>query len=138
MLRDRLKLILFALLLPIVHLGLGWFGFLKLRAWLASHPSKRLVFPTEENKVIEEAKHTAYLVSVAAKYGFVRATCLHQAMLLWWLLRNGGIQTELRIGVQHREGRVLAHAWVKRGDEVISEGSQVEKNFLAFDGLPEA
>ena len=66
----------------------------------------------------------------------VKATCLRQALLTWWLLRRQGIESELRIGIQKRNGRIHGHAWVRAAGQVISEGEQVEENFSAFEGYP--
>ena len=134
---DRARIVGYALLLPLVHIGLGWLGYRKLYHFLATHPSHPVASVKAENEMVEVARKTASLVSIAAQHGLFRATCLRQALLTWWLLRRRGIQTELRIGVQHREGKVYAHAWVKYGEIVISDGEQVENNFTAFDGLPE-
>jgi hypothetical protein len=133
---DRFKLVSYAFLLLLVHIALSWFGYQKVYAFLASHPGKRDIFPGQAEKALDKAKHCAFLVSVAAQYGFFRATCLRQALLVFWLLRCRGIFTELRIGVRREGKSVIAHAWLKYGEAVISEGSQVEKNFTAFKDLP--
>jgi hypothetical protein len=133
--RDRSRLIIYVLLLPLIHLCLGWFGYARLHRFLASHPLKQPAFQGENSQGMEEANHTAYLVSIAGRNGFFPATCLRQSLLVFWLLRCRGIQTELRIGVQHREGKVIAHAWVTRGDELISDSSQVGKDFSPFIGF---
>ena len=133
---DRFKLIAFAVLLMMVHIALSWFGYQKVYTFLASHPRKRDLFHGQEGESLKKAKHCAYLVSVAGRYGFIRVTCLRQALLVFWLLRRRGIFTELRIGVRKVEGSIIAHAWLKYGEDVITEGSLVEKNFSAFKDLP--
>ncbi len=134
---DRFKLIAYAFLLVQVQIALSWFGYQKVYTFLATHPGKRHIFPGQAGKALDEAKHCVYLVSIAARYGIVRATCLRQALLAFWLLCRRGIFTELRIGVRKVEGSINAHAWLKYGEDVITEGSQVEKNFSAFEDLPD-
>lgn len=135
--RDRLRLVFYVLLLPLIHLGLDWLGYARLYSILASHPHDRYTFKENKGEVVKEAKHTAFLVMIAGRYGFFPATCLRQTLLVFWLLRWRGIQTELRIGVQRHEGSVLAHAWITYGEEVISNSSQVANDFIAFQDLPQ-
>lgn len=135
--RDRLRIVFYVLLLPLIHLGLGWLGYARWHRFLASHPHDRSAYTGNKDEAVKEARHTAFLVMIAGRHGFFPATCLHQSLLVFWLLRWRGIQTELRIGVQRREGRVLAHAWIKCGEEVIRDSSQVEKDFASFKDLPE-
>lgn len=134
---DRLRLFYYSVFLLPIHIALRWFGFQKVYAFLASHPGKRDLFPGQAEEALEKANRCAYLVSVASQYGLIRATCLRQALLVFWLLRCKGIFTDLRIGVRREDESVIAHAWLKYGDEVISESSQVEKNFTAFADLPD-
>jgi hypothetical protein len=135
-LRDRLKLVWYSFLLLLIHLGLQGFGYLKVYTFLANHPERRDLRTGGAENALAEARHCASLVSIAARYGFIRVTCLRQALLVFWLLRHQGIQTQLRVGVRRQGESIIAHAWVKYGEDVISEGSQVEKNFTAFEGMP--
>ena len=132
---DRFRLFYYSVLLLPVHIGLSWFGYQKVYAFLESHPGKRDLFPGQAEEALDKAKRCAYLVSVASQYGFIRATCLRQALLVFWFMRCKGIFTDLRIGVRREGKSVIAHAWLKYGDTVISEGSQVENNFTAFEDL---
>lgn len=48
-------------------------------------------------------------------------TCLPRSLTLWWLLRQRGIESELRIGVR-KDGEVInAHAWVVCRGEVVGD-----------------
>ena len=133
---DRFKLIAYAFLLVLVQIALSWFGYQKVYTFLVSHPRKRDLFPGQEGESLKVAKHYSYMVSIAARYGLFRATCLRQALLVFWLLRRRGIQTDLRIGVRREGESIFAHAWLNYGEDVITEGSLVEKNFSAFEDLP--
>ncbi len=135
--RDRLRLFFYVLILPFIHLSLGWLGYARLHGFLASHPNNRPTYTRIKDEAVKEAKHTAFLVAIAGRHGLFPATCLRQSLLVFWLLRWRGIQSELRIGVQRLESSVLAHAWIKCGEEVINDSFQVEKYFTAFKGLPE-
>ena len=132
---DRFKLIAYAFLLVLVQIALNWFGYQKVYTFLVSHPRKHNIISGQTKEALDEAKHCAYLVSIAARYGIIRATCLRQALLVFWLLRRRGIQTDLRIGVRREGESIFAHAWLKYGEDVITEGSLVEKNFSVFADL---
>jgi hypothetical protein len=134
--RDRLNLFLFALQLPLVNAGLRILGYQRLRAILAAHPKNLPKYEGSEMDAIEASKHVSFLVTVASRYGLYHATCLRRSLLTWWWLRRKGIQTELRIGVQKRNGQLYAHAWIKLGDEIINDSTDVESNFSAFKDLP--
>jgi hypothetical protein len=62
------------------------------------------------------------LVEVAGRYATSNPTCLKQALVLSWLLRRRGVATSLHIGVARRDGRLAAHAWLERDDDVILGG----------------
>jgi hypothetical protein len=62
----------------------------------------------------ERIARTAWLVEVAGRYTWPRATCLTQALATARLLADRGVATRLQIGVQ-MQGRALhAHAWLER------------------------
>jgi hypothetical protein len=133
---DRLNLFLFSLLLPPLNAGLRILGYQRLRVFLAAHPRNLLKYEGSEIDAVEASKHVSYLVTVVSRYGLYHATCLRRSLLIWWWLRRKGIQTELRIGVQKRNGQLYAHSWIKLGDEIINESTEVERNFSAFKDLP--
>jgi hypothetical protein len=132
---DRLKLIGYAWLLPGIHIALAGMGYRRLYIYLSEHPHTWPPYPGSESQAMAEAKHTAWLVSVAARHGFYRATCLRQSLLIWWLLRRRGIDSELRIGVSNRDGQISAHAWISLGDNMFNEGSPEEMVYAAFEGV---
>lgn len=133
--RDRARLGLYSLFLPAISLALRLFGFRRLYRFIALHPRPDPGSAPIPVEVLEKAKHTAALVSIAARHGPCRAACLRQSLLLTWILRHQGLPSDLRIEVQKRAGRILAHAWVRLGDTVISEAVDPEVNFRAFEGI---
>jgi hypothetical protein len=58
-------------------------------------------------------------------------TCLPRSLTLWWLLRQRGIASQLRIGVRKDGERVVAHAWVVCHDMVVGENEH--KQFEPFE-----
>ena len=85
---------------------------------------------------VEVSKHVSNLVSVASRYGLYHATCLRRSLLVWWWLRRMGIQPELRIGVKKVDGQLYAHAWLRLGNEIVTDDAEVERSFSAFKDIP--
>ena len=106
-------------------------------------PKQRAVMtPTSEAEVaskIEHAHRIAHLVSIAARHGPYRATCLRRSLALWWLLRRRGIPAEIRIGVRKDQGKLDAHAWVEHNGQALNEIQGVTARYTPFmDSLPTA
>ena len=55
-------------------------------------------------------------------------------MLLWWLLRRGGIEGELHIGARKNGSRLEAHAWVELEGEILNDSTEVHTHYARFDG----
>jgi len=73
------------------------------------------------------------MVNIAAREGVYRPNCLGQSLVLWWLLRQEGIASELRIGVRKQARRFQAHAWVERSGVVLNDSDEVHKHYAPFD-----
>ncbi len=66
---------------------------------------------------------TGFIITFAARYLPWRSDCLPQALAARRWLLDQGIATEIRIGVERPEdGEFGAHAWLVRGDRVITGG----------------
>lgn len=62
-----------------------------------------------------------------------RTTCLPKALAVARMLRSRGYDCKLRLGLKEQDRRVVAHAWVEVGSEVILGGSC---NISDFKKLP--
>lgn len=63
---------------------------------------------------------------LAASQHLPRTRCLPRALVLEALLRQAGIDADLRIGVAKTPARgLVAHAWVECGDQPVWEGERV-------------
>lgn len=72
------------------------------------------------------------MVSIIARRGPVKASCLAQAMVIRALLAESGVESTLKLGVRKAGGNLLAHAWVVAGEEVFdSEGGSYDYHVLA-------
>ncbi|HEX9107671.1 MAG TPA: lasso peptide biosynthesis B2 protein [Longimicrobiales bacterium] len=69
-------------------------------------------------------------VALVAAFFPGRALCLEQSLTLWLLLRQRGIDAELRLGVQPYP--FGAHAWVEHRGEPINENPEFVRTFTAL------
>ncbi len=88
------------------------------------------------------------LVGIASRHGLSAATCLRQALVLWFLLRRRGVPADLRIGVRKNVDRLEAHAWIESDGRILDPtvaGSaardltnETAARFTKFDSLIES
>lgn len=81
----------------------------------------------------EQAFRVAHLVDAAARRLPFHANCLHQSVVLWWLLRRRGLAADLRIGSRTQGDTLEAHAWVEYAGTVLNDSSDVRLRFTPFD-----
>jgi hypothetical protein len=118
--------------LPLVALQLRLFGVRPFqRACSGARDRPSTVLLPEE--VTVRARRTGWCVAVAARYGLCRGNCLSRSLTLWWLLKEQGIESEVRVGVSGPSGRFEAHAWVECQGVVLNDRQDVDEVFAAFD-----
>jgi hypothetical protein len=83
-------------------------------------------------EINDQAFQISQMVSIAARNGFFRATCLRRSLLIWWFLRRQGIDSKIRFGVRTLKGQLEAHAWVEINTKVISEWDNTYKDYLSL------
>jgi hypothetical protein len=74
-------------------------------------------------------------VKIAAEQGALRANCLQQTLVLWFLLRRDGIDSEICFGTRKQAGQVQAHAWVELFGIPLNEDKEVCEYFPPFAGV---
>ena len=138
--RERRLLVKTTLLLPLVHCALFFPGYMRSMKLIEKLTPIRSVDPAPgAAETLHVARQTAWLVSIAARHGFFKASCLRQALLLWWLLRGQGIKSQIRFGAHRNKDQLEAHAWVEMDGKVISMGEKTQKYYQPLDGtLPPA
>jgi hypothetical protein len=75
----------------------------------------------------------AGIVQAVARRHPLRSNCLAQSLVLWSLLRQWGLQGDLRIGVSKRDGDFAAHAWVERRGRILAPRTHWRQRFAVFD-----
>lgn len=114
--------------------GLQLAGFHRWQRVLAFFtPSAKTTGPARAASNGESARVIARMEAAAARNIFVRANCLEQSLVLWWLLRRRGIDAALRIGGRKESGQFEAHAWVELDGVVLDGSNQEHRHFVPFE-----
>lgn len=114
-------------LLPLVDLSLRIVGLGRTRRALASLIRPR---PCAVADIDAIAETTSRIVRIAATRSLWRVTCLRQALVLWWLLAQRGVDTQIRLGVAKDPGQAVeSHAWVERNGVVLIGGDISQERF---------
>jgi hypothetical protein len=82
---------------------------------------------------ILQAIEMAEVVELAARRRLVNATCLRRSLVLWYLLRREGIDSNLRFGVRKAAAEIMGHAWVEIEGSVINDDESITKQFTPMD-----
>ena len=76
-------------------------------------------------------REIARLVNAAAS--ILGAPCLPRSLVLWHLLRNRGIPTEIRLGVTKlADGSLSAHAWIELEGLPLNDGTDACERYAAL------
>lgn len=128
--KDRRLLLQSVLLLPLIHLGLIILGYARLRGWMERSTPRKLITQADlQTASLERARQVAHLVSIAAQHNLYKAGCLRRSLLIWWLLRKEGIQTEIHFGVRMVNGKLEAHAWVEYNAAVVNDAETIRLRY---------
>ena len=132
---ERWTLARLIFLLPATALTLRLASFKRCQSVLAGFVRAR---PAEgqknDDETIQKARSVARLVRLAARRNLFRINCLPQALILWWLLKRQGIESELRIGVRKGAAPFEAHAWVEVNGVALNEAADLHERFQPFEG----
>lgn len=128
--RDRWRLLGLALLLPVISVQLRLFGYVRTLRWL-ERTSGRATARIANLDQQQAAEHLVRLAAIAGRHGAITATCLRQALLIYWLLRRSGLTPSLRIGVRRQVSGIDAHAWVELQGVALG---QIELAHFPFPG----
>jgi hypothetical protein len=137
---ERLLLAQSLVLLPLAGLALRVMGLRNYQRLLdkLSRGSNTAV-DRDERKLRDQVRRTARLVGAAGRHGPYRAKCLPQSLTLWWLLRQQGIESQMRFGARKNARRMEAHAWVEFEGTPLNDSADVKQRFKPFESarMPE-
>jgi hypothetical protein len=86
-----------------------------------------------EADVLRVARRIAHLEAVTATNLFLRTSCLELSLVLCRMLRQRGMNADLRIGARKEANRFEAHAWVELDGTVIDGGAAERLHFVPFE-----
>ena len=124
-----------AVLLPAISLSLKMRGFRATQQALQNFSISREKEEGSGQCVTdgERVKFAVRMVNAAARHGLGRSTCLERSLALWWLLRQEGIASSVRIGARKTDGKFEAHAWVEQEGVALNEPQQEHRHYATFD-----
>ncbi len=114
-------------LLPLTAMRLRWLGLARAQSTSCARPS------LQGDEALAVARRITRWVHVASRHGPFRPTCLPMSLVLQRLLREQGIESDLRFGVRKAAGRIEGHAWVERDGVRLAEAPAEGTPFAAFE-----
>lgn len=77
----------------------------------------------------------ARIITAAASHHLFSISCLPRSLTLWWILRQRGMDSEIRIGVRCQGELLEAHAWVEYQKVPLNDTPDVHRRYAAFDPI---
>jgi hypothetical protein len=127
---DQRTLLTAAACMPLFWLGLRILGLPRFQARLQRSKVTRGAAMT-----LPDIQALGELVNIAARHTLGPRTCLTRSLLLGWLLRRRGVESQLRIGVRLNQGVFDAHAWVECSGVPVNDQPDVGTQFASFGDL---
>jgi Transglutaminase-like superfamily len=85
-----------------------------------------------EADALAVARRIAHLEAVTAANLFFRTSCLEHSLVLCRMLRQRGMNADLRIGARKEGNRFEAHAWVELDGSVVDGSGSDHLHFVPF------
>jgi hypothetical protein len=129
--RDKRRLLALMVALPCVHLALALFSFQRVLGFLERNSANRP--PADRTSdATADAVRLAELAEIAGRRGAVGASCLRQALVVWWWLRREGLPARLKIGVAGSGAAFAAHSWVELDGVALAQKDLPHQPFNAL------
>jgi hypothetical protein len=120
-------------LLPRIAISLRIRGFGKTRDALQQKLRLSRQPQRSDERASEAVQLTCCMVSAAAHHGAIQPTCLGESLALWFLLKEQGIDSALRIGVRKEARKFEAHAWVEYAGVALNQREERHHHYSAFE-----
>jgi hypothetical protein len=132
---ERSLLAWSVVLLPISGLALQCCSFGRWQAMLSRLAPGRGERPDDgsSSSLPPLVGQTVRMVRSAAARSPFRATCLHQSLTLWWLLRRQDLHSEIRFGARKSGDKFEAHAWVEFRGVPLNDAAVDRHGFEPFE-----
>jgi hypothetical protein len=112
-------------LLPLTLVGVRIFGVSRWQSVLAKTFANLNPYNPATARNIRIATVTR-MVGIASHYGILVGNCLERSMVLWCLLANSGIESEIRFGARKQNENLQAHAWVELNGVPLNDQTHTE------------
>ena len=122
--RDQLATGAACVLLPLIEFSLCRCGLTVTLRWLRS--TVRAERLGQSPTVTARCRRA---VSRASRNGPVSGRCLSQSLTLWWLLRQQGVGSRLKVGAVRSTSNFDAHAWLENEAGVINDSADVNRRY---------
>jgi hypothetical protein len=99
---------------------------------LFSGSGDNMVWPPGGDPV-SDGRKAARMVDVAARYGLSGGNCLSRSLVLFRLLRQMGMDADIRLAANLDGENFSAHAWVELDGVIINDRSDVDSSFSRFE-----
>ena len=134
--KERNLLMAMLLALPAVSASLRIFGFARTRGWMertSRTDTRRHAMQSE----VADAERLAVLAAIAGRHGPIRATCLRQSLLVFWMLRRRRLAPELKLGARRTGSLPDMHAWVELDGTPLGQDRLTHVAFAPLQATPE-
>lgn len=128
--REKILLVKATFLLPVIRFSLFSIGYdrtIKIIERISDSSKQRRNLSI--TGIDREIKFFSEIVTIASRYGFYRSSCLQNAILVWWWLREEKIDTIIRFGVRLEHRHFQAHAWIEYAGSPVFGGEASPRNF---------
>ncbi|HEY7910456.1 MAG TPA: lasso peptide biosynthesis B2 protein [Blastocatellia bacterium] len=120
-------------MLPFMALALRLIGLTRCQAALSRSLRSYEAQSKMPVDIIQQARATARMLSLANRNGLYKANCLQRSVALWWLLGRQGIESSVSVGVRKRADKLEAHAWVECSGVVLNDRDDIHESYAPFD-----
>ncbi len=125
---DQRLLLKIALLVPLVEWGLRLFGFKRVVRTMERFTTAGRVVA---DPVAEAERHRRLLFIFQGHVPFA-GKCLAGALTLRFLLKRLNLDTELKFGLNKRDGKLVSHAWVEYDSQPLTLDQNAVSQYTPF------
>jgi hypothetical protein len=121
--------------LPLAALGLRLLGFRGLVRFLdrLGQPAGEAGAARRPGRAAADPRMLTRAVERAAGRALGHYSCLPRSLVLWTLLRRGGLPAQIWVGVRRDRDQLEAHAWVELDGAVLNDAPDIRERFSAFE-----
>ena len=125
----------YACIANILHVFLLLLGFKKLMSVLVFFQKKPVknytLHSNDETLLLKKAVNPIFKRIRRSKY--LLSNCFSSSILLWYILKNHGLTTQLKIGIHKKDEKFKAHAWIEFDAFPLNENLKIREKHHTFE-----